>query len=141
MSFSLYGIRAGLRSNITGALGAVNMTGYLMTPPEPPCFEIDFPPDSFVYDLTSGRGQDELDLIVRGIVGLQEPDESQKLLDTWLAGSGSGSVKAAIESDKTLGNAVESLRVTQATGHRRLLTPEGTMYLCAEWTVHLLLVP
>lgn len=141
MSFSLYGIRMGLRNNLWSNLGTVNMTGYLLTPPTPPCFEIDFPPDSFVYDFSSGRGGDELDIIVRGIVGLGEPDDGQVQLDSWLAGSGTTSVKAAIEDDKTLGGAVEDLRVTQATGHRRLLTPDGGLYLCAEWTVHLLLVP
>lgn len=135
MNSTLYGIRAGLRSNITGALGAVNMTGYLLSPINPPCFEIDFPPDSLTYD-ESFRTGGELDIIVRGIVG-GEPDEEQARLDSWLTGS-TGSVKSAIESDRTLGGAVADLRVTQATGHRRLLTEEG-LFLCAEWTVHLIL--
>lgn len=141
MSWDLAAIRAGLRSNIRTYLGdSVNMTGYLMVPLEPPCFEIDFPADSLVYDSTFHRGGDELDLIVRGIVSLNEPDSSQALLDSWLAGTGSSSVKTAIESSKTLGGAVEDLQVTRATGHRRLTTEEG-LFLCAEWTVHLLLVP
>lgn len=137
MSSTLYGIRAGLRSNITGALGGVNMTGYLLTPPEPPCFEIDFPPDSLTPFTEFGKKGGELDIVVRGIVALGESDDAQALLDTWL--SGSNNVASAIESDKTLGGAVDDLYVTQVTGHRRLLTPDNTMLLCAEWTVHLLL--
>lgn len=136
MISTLYGIRAGIRSNIVAALGAVNMTGYLMTPAVPPCFEIDFPADGLVYDQSFKTGG-ELDIIVRGIVH-SEPDEAQAQLDTWLTGS-TGSVKSAIESDRTLGGAVADLRVTQATGHRRLLTEEG-LFLCAEWTVHLILL-
>lgn len=127
----------GIRSNIVGALGGVNMTGYLLTPPEPPCFEIDFPPDSVIPATAFHQAGGELDLIVRGIVGLQESDEAQALLDTWLIGS--GNVAAALITDKTLGGAVDDLWVTQATGHRRLLTQDGTLFLCAEWTVHLLL--
>jgi hypothetical protein len=136
LSFTLSAIRAGLTANIQASIADVNMTGYLMTPPEPPCFEIDFPADSFVYDFTAHRGGDELDLIVRGIVSMGDPDAGQKNLDLWL----DGAVKTAIESDKTLGGAVEDLRVTQATGHRRVPI-DNTVYLCAEWTVHLLLVP
>ena len=138
MSFSLYGIRAGLRSNITGSLGGVNMTGYLLTPPEPPCFEIDFPADSFL-PTTFSRGTLEFDLIVRGIVGLQEPDEAQALLDKWI--DGTVNVTGAIESDRTLGGACDDLQVTSVTGHRRLLTPDPALFLCAEWTVHIVASP
>lgn len=143
MSSTLASIRSGLVTNITTHVAGVEMSGYLMTPPVPPCFEIDFPPDSLTFDATSRRGTDELDLIVRGIVSMAEPDEAQTLLDLWLDGSGSKSVKAAIESDPTLAGAVSDLRVTQATGHRRLLTAEipNAMLLCAEWTVHLVLNP
>ena len=38
----------------------------------------------------------------------------QDKLDGLLTGTGSGSIKAAIESDKTLGGACSTLRVTQA---------------------------
>lgn len=136
-------IRAGLVDNITSNIPGVSMTGYLMTPPEPPCFEIDFGENSLVYDATFRRGTDELDLIVRGIVAGGDVDEGQVLLDTWIDGVGMFSVKEAIESDKKLGGAVDDLRVTQVTGHRRLLPPEmpNAVFLCVEWAVHLIVSP
>ena len=140
MTSTLSAIRTGLVSNITGNVSGVNeMTGYLLESINPPCFEIDFPADSFVYSYTFGDTSHELDLIVRGIVAANDPTSGQTLLDTWL--NKTGGVKTAIETDKTLGGAVDDLRVTLATGHRRLLVAEqpNTLFLCAEWTVHLIL--
>ena len=139
MSSTLAAIRAGLTTNVTGHISGVNMNGYLIGPINPPCVEIDFPSDSFVFNFTSGSKSHELDLIVRGIVDANDPASGQALLDTWL--DGSGGMKAAIESDKTLGGAVDDLLVTQATGHRRLASAEQTnaVFLCAEWTVHMIL--
>lgn len=135
-------IRAGIVNNFdafyAGTIPYNQFTGYLLTPPQPPCFEIDFPEDALVFDI---GGSDNLRLIVRGIVELNEPDEAQQLLDEWLDNEGATSVKAAIESDPTLGGKVANLNVTSATGHRRLGTPDGAAYLAAEWTVEVFLTP
>ena len=139
MSSTLSAIRAGLVSNITSNVSGIEVfTGYLVSPLQPPCFEIDFPADSFTFSYTMGDTSHELQLIVRGIVDVNDPQSGQALLDTWLD---SGGVKDAIESDRTLGGAVDNLRVTQATGHRRLLSAEqpNALFLCAEWTVYLIL--
>lgn len=138
---NLTAIRAGLTTNVLTAIDDVTMTGYLMVPAVPPCFEIDFPPDSFVYDQSYGRTSEELRLIVRGIVALGESDEAQVRLDGWLS-DGDENVKAAIQADKTLGGACDDLRVERATGHRRLPIPEeNTVLLCAEWTVFITTTP
>lgn len=134
-------IRDGIVSSLTGTISYNQFTGYLLTPAEPPCFEIDFPADSYVYDQTFGRGMDQLELIVRGMVSLGEPDEGAALLDQWLDPTGSTSVKTALENDKTLGGAVTDMQVTRVSGHRRLLTPEGTPLLVAEWTVKVIIDP
>lgn len=132
------GIVANFATFYAGTIPYNQFTGYLLTPPEPPCFEIDFPNDGLVFDV---GGSDQLQLIVRGIVSLGEPDEAQQTLDEWLDNEGSTSVKAAIESDRTLGGSVANLNVTRATGHRRLATPDGAAYLAAEWTVDIFLEP
>lgn len=134
-------IRAGVMSNLSSL--TVNGDGYFMTPPEPPFFEVSFPDDSYVYDVTMGRGTDALTIIVRGVIQLGETTESQKALDEWLEPSGSTSVKALLEADKTLGGAVDDLRVVRATGPKLLATPEvpNALFMCAEWTVDLLVSP
>lgn len=54
----------------------------------------------------------EVDVLV--IVSRMNERGAQDKLDTYLAGSGAGSVKAALEADRTLGGAVAALRVTRA---------------------------
>lgn len=137
-------IRAGIVTNVNthfaGTIPYNQFTGYILSSPEPPCFEIDFPEDAIVWDQAFAHGQHRLELIVRAIVPLGEPDESQVMLDKWLDPSGADSLKTAVERDNTLGGKVQDLQVTRASGHRRLATDSGN-FLAAEWTVSLLLNP
>ena len=134
-------IRAGVMSNLSTL--SVNGDGYLLTPPEPPCFEVASPDDGYVYGPTFQRGTDSVTIIVRGIIQLGESTESQKTLDDWMEPSGSTSVKTLLESDRTLGGAVDDLMVVSVIGPRRLATPEvpGAIYLCAEWLVRIIVSP
>ena len=54
-----------------------------------------------------------------------------------LAPTGATSVKAAVESDRTLGGVVESLRVTQCSGYQTYTLPGDRQVLGAEWTVEI----
>lgn len=135
---------ADIRAAITAAVKAsitANMTGYLLTSIEAPCFEIDFPRDALLHGRTFGDGTKELDLIVRGIVQLGEPKESQMTLDKWLDNSGNDGVKAAIEADKTLGGKVQDLNVVSATLPYELVhrAAPNALFVAAEWNVHILL--
>jgi hypothetical protein len=66
------------------------------------------------YDFTLNRGFDSATLSVLVIVGRMSESAAQNRLDGYLQSSGSSSIKAAIEADKTLSGAVQTLRVTQA---------------------------
>lgn len=66
------------------------------------------------YDFTLNRGFDSATLSVLVIVGRMSESAAQDRLDGYLQSSGSSSIKAAIEADKTLSGAVQTLRVTQA---------------------------
>ena len=60
----------------------------------------------------------------------------QTKLDGYLASTGSTSVKAAIEGDVTLGGAVQTLRVTNATAGS--VQVASTDYLAYQYNVELI---
>lgn len=66
------------------------------------------------YDEAMHRGLDTYRAFILVIVGRMSDRSSQDRLDAYVAGSGSSSVKAALESDKTLGGACSTLQVTSA---------------------------
>ena len=68
----------------------------------------------FTFDLDNARGLDQATVDVYVIVQRLSERTGQDKLDLFLAGSGKGSIKTAIESDRTLGGLVDTLRVTSA---------------------------
>ena len=68
----------------------------------------------FTFDLNNARGLDQANLDVVVLVQRFTERTGQNELDKYLAGSGDYSIKAAIESDRTLGGACDTLRVTSA---------------------------
>jgi hypothetical protein len=85
-----------------------------------------------------GRGLDEWTFVIQGFVSLNSDVGSQVLLDQMCAPSGSGSVKAALEADKTLGGVVQSLHVVSQSAGRVVETGAGSPMLLVEWQVQLL---
>jgi hypothetical protein len=112
MSMTPSNVRNGLKTNLT------TITGLR-------CFDII--PDSvplpaavvgqldLTFDTSMARGLDTAEIEILLIVGRMSERAGQNKLDGYLAGSGSSSIKAAIEADKTLGGACSTLRVTTAT--------------------------
>jgi hypothetical protein len=68
----------------------------------------------FTFDINNARGLDQAQCDVFVIVQRFSERAGQDKLDAYLSGSGASSIKAAIESDRTLGGAVDTLRVTGA---------------------------
>ena len=69
---------------------------------------------TITFDEAQNRGLDlgEIDVIV--IVSRMNERGAQDKLDGYLAGTGAGSVKAALEADRTLSGALATLRVNRA---------------------------
>lgn len=69
---------------------------------------------TITFDEAQNRGLDmgEVDVIV--IVSRMNERGAQDKLDGYLAGTGTGSLKAAIEADRTLAGALATLRVIRA---------------------------
>ena len=68
----------------------------------------------FTFDLDNARGLDQASVDVYVIVQRISERTGQDKLDNFLAGSGTGSIKTAIESDRSLGGLVDTLRVISA---------------------------
>ena len=92
-------------------------------------------PGSITYDIAFARtGGDEYEFTVLVIVGRVDERTAQNRLDAYCSGTGTGTIKAAIESDKTLGGKAMSLRVTSLRNYNQL-TVGDTTYLSAEFVV------
>lgn len=132
-------IRAGLAGAIRTSFRDVQVSEYVLGSPLAPGFEIDLDDEGTNYDQAMGRGLDEWWFVVRGFVADAMDVAAQKRRDVWLASSGTGSVKAAIEADRTLGGACSACRVVSATP-RRFTTPAApnTTYTAAEWRIRVM---
>ena len=104
-------IREGIKQNLSSIDG---LRCYDIVPDVivPPCVVVG--QLEFTFDLNNARGLDQANLDVFVIVQRFSERTGQDKLDTYLAGSGDNSIKAAIESDRTLGGACNTLRVTSA---------------------------
>lgn len=90
--------------------------------------------EEVVYDNTFGRGGDGSLFTVRIVVGRVDDAAAQDTLDGYLAGSGSGSVKTAIEADATLSGAVDTCRVERAKRYG-VVDPGGVQYLACDFAL------
>lgn len=127
-------IRAGLVANLAPL--KIQSTGYMLSAPTPPTIEVF--PGTTSYDSSFQRGMDEALWMVRITVAVSLEEAAQRKLDEYLERAGSASVKALIESDRTLGNKVKDLRVEEATGHQVAIV-DARQVLSASWTVRVYL--
>ena len=104
-------IREGIKQNLSSIDG---LRTYDLVPDVivPPCVVVG--QLDFTFDLNNARVLDQANLDVFVIVQRFSERTGQDKLDKYLAGSGDSSIKAAIESDRTLGGACDTLRVTSA---------------------------
>lgn len=105
-----------VRSALAARLTAAGIRAYASVPdkPEPPCGVVQMP-ETIDFDTTMGRGSDVITIGVLMLAARATDTYPQALIDGWLAGSGSGSVKTIVEgTDPTLGGVAQTIRVTQA---------------------------
>lgn len=145
MAYDIAALCEALAANLSGIAG-VQESAYLLANPTPPAAEIQ--PGKITYDRAFGRGTDEILFLVRVFVGMTSDIGAQKRLYTMLAAAGPDSIKAAIESDPTLGGRVDDLWVRECSGPklfvREISSPKGGRgsvsgpLIGAEWTVQVL---
>jgi len=104
-------VRDALKTNLQTITG---LRVYDLIPeiPTPPCAivgQLDF-----TFDIDNARGLDRAEVDVYVIVQRFSERAGQDSLDSFLKGTGATSIKTALEVDRTLGGAVNTLRVTAA---------------------------
>lgn len=104
-------IRDALKTNLQTI---VNMRVYDTIPDVvvPPCAVVG--QLDFQFDVDNARGLDQASVDVYVLVQRFSERTAQDKLDTLLAGTGPKSIKTALESDRTLGGLVDTLRVVSA---------------------------
>jgi len=115
---------AAATSTVTGLRGYPNLPGSINPPVAAP----------YEFELTYHQafgGLSSAMFTVGVFASLGDTDAGRKALVGYLAPSGTGSVPAAIEADKTLGGACKTLVVRRARGAYRLYEIGGTNYLGA----------
>jgi len=127
-------VRSALATAASAASGTTGLTchGYVPDSVVEPCFfvggyRVDF-------DQAAARGSDRITFACRLLVSRSDDVSGQSVMDALLAGSGAGSLKAAIEADQTLGGLVDWLHVTGVDASD-LVVHAGTTYYGAEITV------
>jgi len=128
---SVAGIRDGLATNLSTIVG-LRTFATLPENPNPPIAVIS--PQTISYDASMGRGLDTYNFTITVIIGRADGRSAQDKLDTYVASSGSSSIKVAVESDRKLGGACKDLRVTAMNSYGSLPIGE-VQYLAAEFDV------
>jgi len=105
------GVRDALKANLQTI---TNLRVYDLIPDVivPPCAVVG--QLDFTFDIDNQRGLDQASVDVFVIVQRISERSGQEKLDVLLAGSGNGSIKTALESDRSLGGLVNTLRVISA---------------------------
>ena len=128
---ALSDLRTGLANRLATITG-LRSSATIPDNPQPPIAVV--VPSRILYDTAMGRGSDEYEFTVTVIVGRVHDRTSQTNLDAYCASSGSASVKAAIEADRTLGGKAIDCRVTQMSNQGFLSIGDIT-YHTAEFNV------
>lgn len=106
-----------------------------------PCFYVGEIEQNF--DRAFSRGMDEVTVTCRVLVARSDDRAGQEKLRSYMAGSGSTSVKAALEAARgapgqaALSGACDDLHVVRMQGHR-LYEVNGTQFYGAEWVVRVI---
>ena len=132
----LTSIRDGLKTNLETISG---LTAYEYVPDwiEPPIALV-APINSLNYDSTMARGADTYEIPVIVYISRVDAQLSQDTVDGYLASTGATSVKAAIESDPTLGGAAMSVRVISASDYGEYEVTQGTSFLGVTFNVEVI---
>lgn len=124
-------IRAGLATRLATITGLRVATEQPDNPNPPIAIIV---PTGTTYDDTFQRGMDTSSFTILLMVSRAAEKQAQRKLDAYCNTTGSTSIKAAIEGDKTLGGAVFNCRVTEMRNYGQITYGDVT-YLGCEFVV------
>ena len=126
------GLRDGIATNLA-TISGLRTAAEIPDNPSPPIGIVQL--RTVEYDQAFQRGMAVYTFLVTVIVGRSAEREAQRRLNDYCDNSGASSVKAAIESDKTLGGAAFDCRVISMDNIGAIQLGDAT-YLAAEFTVN-----
>jgi len=126
---SMSQLRTALASSMSSITG-LRTSATIPDNPRPPIAVV--MPDRVLFDLNARRGADTFYFSVMMIVGRADDRAAQNNLDGYIVGA--GSLKAAIESDRTLGGVANTCRVTEMSNYSSMSLGD-VVYLAAQFTV------
>tara|TARA_R100000781_G_scaffold26852_4_gene19949 strand:- start:2813 stop:3220 length:408 start_codon:yes stop_codon:yes gene_type:complete len=132
---SLTNIRNGIGTNLEN-ISSLMVFKYVPDSVEPPTAVVGVV-ESVEYDTSMARGADTYTIPIFLYVSRVDAQDSQETLDSYLASSGSSSIKAQIESDQTLGGSAQSCRVVDADNYG-VYTVNNIDYLGVEFGVEVI---
>jgi len=131
---NLGALRIAIANNLSTIEG-VQVSAYMLANPTPPAIQVMPGPTEYHQTFGSSGEAEWWEFMVQAFVAATTDFGSQMLLDEMLASEGDRSVKAAIESDRSLSSQCDDLIVTRRSGYQ-LYAPDGrAAILGAEWTV------
>lgn len=114
-------IRSGIAANLKPlADNGITVYDGWQGHPQPPCVIVEVGPVSF--DKAANRGLDEWTFSVVALVSLVHEQVARDNLDRMIQPSGELSIKALVESDRSLGGAADDALVLSATEPRPYIT-------------------
>jgi hypothetical protein len=128
---TINGIRTGIATNL-GTISGLRTAAEIPDSPNPPMAIVVL--DSIDYHQAMQNGLTRYNFTVTVVVGRAAERQMQRKLDSYCAVTGSQSVKAAIESNRTLSGEIYDLVVTGSNSIGSILINDQT-YLAAEFTV------
>jgi len=129
------GSLANIRTGLKNRLATISVLNAHDKAPATVVLPAAFPlPGAIEFDETMARGVDSYTFTVRVLVQRATDQIAQENLDPYLDGSGTFSIKAAIEGDPTLGGAADWTRVVRVPRYGDI-DHAGLMYLGADFTV------
>jgi len=124
-------LREAIATNLSGIQG-LHTLAFVPDNPTPPLACV--LPMKIDFDSSFGRGMDEYTFKVVVIAARASERSAQSTLDGYCNPSGATSIKAALQSDKTLGGNAFDLRVTELSDYGPLSIGE-TQYMAATFNV------
>lgn len=121
---SIADVRAGFGTALR-TISGLNVDDYVVEGVRPPHAMVDWEAD---YDMTFARGADVYTFSVLVFAQRANPEQSQKLLDTYRDPSSASSIKTALEGNATLGALVDYVRV-QTVDRPQVVTVGNADYL------------
>ena len=125
-------LRDGLAAN-AATISGLRAADTVPDNPNPPIAVVI--PDGIEYRTAFNNTLSRYQFVVLVIVGRADERTAQDRLDAYCSTTGTSSVPAALEVDRTLNGAAFDLEVTEMRNYRQLALSDGITYLAAEFVV------